>query len=81
MKSPEKMPIVGAVMTSFPYFVNSGDPLGILGQADGRTRHSPLTGPGEGQTRWASCRSAICIIVCREVCRRKRNHGCVPAMS
>ena len=30
MKSPKKMPIVGAVMTSFPYFVNSGDPLGRL---------------------------------------------------
>jgi hypothetical protein len=30
VKSPKKMPIVGAVMTSFLYFVDSDDPVGRL---------------------------------------------------
>ncbi len=49
MKSPKKMPIVGAVMTSFPYFVESGDPLGRLEKLmDERgIRHLPVQETGK----------------------------------
>lgn len=49
MKSPKKMPIVGAAMTSFPYFVESDDPLGRLEKLmDERAiRHLPVQDKGK----------------------------------
>ena len=49
MKSPKKMPAVGAVMTSFPYFVDSGDPLGRLEKImdDRGIRHLPVQERGK----------------------------------
>lgn len=49
MKSPKKMPIVGAVMTSFPYFVNSDDPVGRLEKMmdDRGIRHLPVQDKGK----------------------------------
>ena len=49
MKSPKKMPIVGAAMTSFPYFVESDDPLGRLEKLmDERgIRHLPVQEKGK----------------------------------
>lgn len=49
MKSPKKMPIVGAAMTSFPYFVESDDPLGRLEKLmDERgIRHLPVQQKGK----------------------------------
>ena len=48
MKSPKKMPIVGAVMTSFPYFVDSDDPVGRLEKMmdDRAIRHLPVQEKG-----------------------------------
>ena len=49
MKSPKKMPIVGAVMTSFPYFVQSDDPVGGLEKMmdDHGIRHLPVQEKGK----------------------------------
>ena len=49
MKSPKKMPIVGAVMTSFPYFVDSDDPVGRLEKMmdDRGIRHLPVQEKGK----------------------------------
>lgn len=49
MKSPKKMPIVGAVMTSFPYFVDSNDPFGRLEKMmdDRGIRHLPVQERGK----------------------------------
>lgn len=49
MKSPKKMPIVGAVMTSFPYFVDSDDPVGRLEKLmdDRGIRHLPVQEKGK----------------------------------
>ena len=49
MKSPKKMPIVGAVMTSFPYFVDSNDPFGRLEKMldDRNIRHLPVQEKGK----------------------------------
>ena len=49
MKSPKKMPIVGAVMTSFPYFVQSDDPVGRLEKMmdDHGIRHLPVQEKGK----------------------------------
>ena len=49
MKSPKKMPIVGAVMTSFPYFVDSDDPVGRLEKMmdDRAIRHLPVQKKGK----------------------------------
>ena len=49
MKSPKKMPIVGAVMTSFPYFVQSEDPFGRLEKMmdDRGIRHLPVQHNGK----------------------------------
>ena len=49
MKSPKKMPAVGAVMTSFPYFVDSDDPLGRLEKMmdDRGIRHLPVQEGGK----------------------------------
>lgn len=49
MKSPKKMPIVGAVMTSFPYFVESDDPVGRLEKMmdDRGIRHLPVQEKGK----------------------------------
>ena len=49
MKSPKKMPVVGAVMTSFPYFVDSEDALGKLEKMmdDRGIRHLPVQERGK----------------------------------
>lgn len=49
MKSPKKMPVAGAAMTSFPYFVESDDPLGRLEKLmDERAiRHLPVQEKGK----------------------------------
>jgi len=49
VKSPNKMPIVGAVMTSFPYFVDSEDPVGRLEKMmdDRGIRHLPVQHKGK----------------------------------
>ena len=49
MKSPKKMPIVGVVMTSFPYFVDSDDPVGRLEKMmdDRGIRHLPVQEKGK----------------------------------
>jgi len=49
VKSPKKMPIVGAVMTSFPYFVDSNDPAGRLEKMmdDRGIRHLPVQEKGK----------------------------------
>jgi len=49
VKSPKKMPIVGAVMTSFPYFVQSDDPVGRLEKMmdDRGIRHLPVQEKGK----------------------------------
>jgi acetoin utilization protein AcuB len=49
VKSPKKMPIVGAVMTSFPYFVDSDDPVGRLEKMmdDRGIRHLPVQEKGK----------------------------------
>jgi len=49
VKSPKKMPIVGAVMTSFPYFVDSNDLVGRLEKMmDERgIRHLPVQEKGK----------------------------------
>jgi len=49
VKSPKKMPIVGAVMTSFPYFVQSEDPVGRLEKMmdDRGIRHLPVQQKGK----------------------------------
>ena len=49
MKSPRKCPLVGAVMTSFPYFVDSDDPLGRLEKMmdDRGIRHLPVKEKGK----------------------------------
>ena len=46
---PKKMPLVGAVMTSFPYFVDSDDPLGRLEKMmdDRGIRHLPVKEKGK----------------------------------
>lgn len=49
MKSPKKMPVAGAAMTSFPYFVESDDSLGRLEKLmDERAiRHLPVQEKGK----------------------------------
>jgi len=49
VKSPKKMPIVGAVMTSFPFFVDSGDPVSRLEKMmdDHGIRHLPVQEKGK----------------------------------
>jgi acetoin utilization protein AcuB len=49
VKSPKKMPIVGVVMTSFPYFVESSDPLGRLEKMmdEHGIRHLPVQEKGK----------------------------------
>ena len=46
---PKKMPLVGAVMTSFPYFVDIDDPLGRLEKMmdDRGIRHLPVKEKGK----------------------------------
>jgi len=49
VKSPKKMPIVGAAMTSFPYYVERDDPLGRLEKMmdDRGIRHLPVQEKGK----------------------------------
>lgn len=49
MKTLKKMPIVGAVMTSFPYFVEADDPAGKLEKMmdDRGVRHLPVQEKGK----------------------------------
>jgi len=49
VKSPKKMPIVGAVMTSFPYFVDSDDSVGRLEKMmdEHGIRHLPVQQKGK----------------------------------
>jgi len=49
MKHLKKMPVVGAVMTSFPYFVEAGDPVSKLEKLmdDHAIRHLPVQEKGK----------------------------------